>query len=100
MTVDLKVSANTTGEKLEYRCLLPNRERRPGSESPWVKAEADGERLTANLRSPKIPLVRGQNQYSVLIEVKNLKDSSVKTHPFSFRIVSSAAGSEKPAAEK
>lgn len=100
MTVDLKVSANTTDATLEYRCLLPNRERRPGSETAWVKAERDGPRLNAKLSSPKIPLKRGQNEYSLLIEAKNLKDGSVQTHPFAFRIVSSAAGSEKPAVEK
>lgn len=99
LTVDLIVTANTTAADLEYRATLPNSNGRPGEETAWVKADKDGSRLVAKLRSPRIPLVRGQNHYSIVIEAKNTKTGEVERHPFSFRIESTSRGT-KPADPK
>ncbi len=99
MTVDLKVTANTSDAELEYRTALPNAEGRAGSATTWTRAERDGDQLSVNLRSPRIPLLRGQNHYSILIEAKHLKTGTVERHPFPFKIVSTS-GAAKPAESK
>ena len=86
LTVDLAVTANTSNAELEYRTTLPNSNGRADEETGWVKADKDGDHLIAKLRSPKIPLIRGQNHYSLAIEAKNLKSGGIERHPFSFRI--------------
>jgi plastocyanin len=99
LTVDLTVNANTTAVDLEYRTTLPNSNGRADEETEWVKAGKVGDRLSAQLRSPKIPLVRGQNHYSLVIEAKNTRSGDIERHPFSFRIESTSRGS-KPAEPK
>lgn len=92
LTVDLTVTANTNSVDLEYRSTLPNSNGRAEEESNWVKADKNGNQQVANLRSPKIPLVRGQNHYSIVIEARNAKSGEVERHPFSFRIESTSRG--------
>jgi hypothetical protein len=94
LTVDLTVTANTSNLDLEYRTTLPNSNGRADEETGWVKADKDGNQLQAVLRTPKIPLVRGQNHYSLVIEAKNSKSGEIERHPFSFRIVSTSGGSK------
>ena len=100
VTVDLKVTANTSDAELEYRTALPNAEGRSGSATAWTRSERDGNQLTVNLRSPRIPLVKGQNNhYSIVIEAKDLKTGNIERHPFRFKITSNA-GAAKPAESK
>jgi len=97
MSVDLTVIANSSAVDLDYRTLLPGSHGGQDDESKWVRADKDGNQSIAKLHSPKIPLVKSQNFYSVVIESKNLKTGEIEKLPFQFRLVST---SSKPAVTK
>ncbi len=99
LTVNLTVTTNATDAQLEYRATLPNSDGRRGTETNWVAAEREGNQLSVSFRSPKIPLIRGQQYYTVMIEAKNLKTGTIERRPFAFRL-KPISGDSKPAVEK
>ena len=97
MTVELTIVANATDEKLEYRATLPSSAASSVTASDWVLAERDGEQLKAQFFSPKIPLVKGQNEFNLILEARNQKDGSIVRTPFPFKLIT---GRQKPAEQK
>jgi hypothetical protein len=91
LSVDLTVIANSAAVDLDYRTTLPNSHGSPDEQTNWVHADKDGNQSSAKLHSPKIPLVKGQNFYSMVIEAKNLKTGEIEKLPFQFRIVSTSS---------
>lgn len=92
--VNLEVTAGAASSALEYRVTLPKGQQ--GTD--WVRATKAGNKLTASLSSPRIPLIRDQKHYSVIIEAKKIESGEVERQPYSFRlrpITNSAESKEK-----
>ena len=86
LTVSLTVTANTSDANLEYRSLLPGAEQDTSGQSSWIKADRDGDKMVANLKSPKIPLIRGQDRFNLVIEWKDQKTGQIDRYPFAFEL--------------
>jgi uncharacterized protein YjdB len=90
VTVDLTVTGSAVEGDLEYRAVLPDSLDGGGE---WTAAERSGDLLKAKIRSPKIPLIRGSNEFNITLEARNRKDGSIVRTPFPFKVTT---GRQKP----
>jgi hypothetical protein len=84
-TLSIDVHGGTADKAISYRCRLPERD----SVTGWFQSKTDGEQQHVTIKTPPIPVGRGDKMYHLIIEARPadaVDESQLTRYPFNFRL--------------